>query len=265
MVQPFADLVRYHELIRAVLSRELSVRFKSSAFGWIWAIFAPLVMLAAYTVVFSHAIKLDTQQSATGQVPYAFSIFCGLIVFNFFAEIAVRSPLLLAESKHLIRRSIFPAQVLAWIAMGRAFVYMLIATGVLLVGRIVIGWTIDPLWLMIPVVFLPLALTMVGVSWVLSTIGALTSDLSHLIIAIMPVFMIVSPVFFEMTDVPADAAFWLYLNPLATFAEMLRDVALRGTMPSPVMLVGSYVAGLVILWLGHSLFMRKKMILVDII
>ncbi len=265
MLRPFADLWRHHELIRAVLSRELSVRFKNSAFGWIWAVVAPLVMLGAYTVVFSRAIKLDTQQSASGDVPYAFSIFCGLIVFNFFAEVVVRSPMLLAESKHLIRRSIFPAQVLAWIAMGRAMVYMLIATMVLLAGRIFVNWTVDPVWLMIPFVFLPLALTMVGLSWILSTVGALTSDLNHLIIAVLPVFMFVTPVFYEMADVGGGASNWLYANPLTYIVEMLRAIVLRGEIPSLTQLAIAYGAALASIVIGYGLFMRKKMILVDII
>src|SRR5262249_32731605 len=107
LLQPFSDAWRHRELVRAILSRELAVRFRTSIFGWLLAVLAPLVMLALYTLVFSGALKIGGEQAGRGRFDYAFSIFVGLIVFNFFAEIAYRAPLLLAEHKHIIRRSIF--------------------------------------------------------------------------------------------------------------------------------------------------------------
>ena len=53
------------------------VRFKTSVFGWLWAIVAPLVMLALYTLVFSAALKVDAATEAGGPFGYAFSIFVG--------------------------------------------------------------------------------------------------------------------------------------------------------------------------------------------
>ena len=129
-------------MFRAILTRELQVRFRGSVFGWLWAVLAPLVMLALYTLVFAGALKVDASRGAGGPFDYAFSIFVGLIVFNLFAEIAYRSPLLLAEHKHIIRRSIFPPQILAWIAVARAFVYALIALAVLLAGLVAIAHTV---------------------------------------------------------------------------------------------------------------------------
>ena len=136
-------------------------------------------------------------RAPAGRFDYAFSIFVGLIVFNLFAEIAYRSPLLLAEHKHIIRRSIFPPQILAWIAVARAFVYALIAIAVLLAGLVAIAHTVHATWLAVPFILLPLALTLLGIVWVLSTIGALTGDLNHLIVSIIPAAMFATPVFYE--------------------------------------------------------------------
>ena len=162
MLQPFIDAWRHRELFRAVLTRELQVRFRGSIFGWLWAMLAPIVMLTLYTLVFSGALKVEAAQSGAGRFDYAFSIFVGLIVFNLFAEIAYRAPMLLAEHKHIIRRSIFPPQILAWIAVARALVYALIALAILLAGPILINHTIFAAWLTLPFILIPLCLTLLG-------------------------------------------------------------------------------------------------------
>jgi len=265
LLQPFTDIWRQRELFRAILTRELQVRFRGSVFGWAWAVLAPLVMLSIYTLVFSGALKVGVAQDSGGRFGYAFSIFVGLIVFNNFAEIAYRAPLLLAEHKHIIRRSIFPPQILAWIAVARAFVYALIALGVLLAGLLILAGTAHLSWLLAPFILLPLALALLGIVWILSTIGALTGDLNHLIVAVIPVAMFATPVFYEASAVPEAWRPLLYLNPLTGFIEMLRAILLRGEAPS-FLAYGLSVAGAVALfYLGRTLFMRKKSILVDII
>jgi lipopolysaccharide transport system permease protein len=265
LLQPFVDIWRQRELFRAILTRELQVRFRGSVFGWVWAILAPLAMLTVYTLVFSGALRLDAARNEANRFDYAFSIFVGLVVFNFFSEIAYRAPLLLAEHKHIIRRSIFPPQILAWIAVARGGVYMLVALSVLLAGQILINQSIHWSWLALPFVLIPLCLTLLGIVWILSTIGALTSDLNHLIISIIPVAMFATPVFYEASNVPEGWRFLIYLNPLTGIIEMMRAIILRGEWPDALAYASSFVASMLIFYAGRTLFMRKKTILVDII
>jgi lipopolysaccharide transport system permease protein len=265
VLQPFIDAWRHRELFRAILTRELQVRFRGSIFGWLWAILAPIAMLTLYTLVFSGALKVEAAQTGTNRFDYAFSIFVGLIVFNLFAEIAYRAPMLLAEHKHIIRRSIFPPQILAWIAVARALVYALIALAILLVGQILINHTIFAAWLMLPFILIPLCLTLLGIVWILSTVGALTSDLNHLIISVIPAAMFATPVFYEASNVPAGWRPILFMNPLTAFIEMMRGIILRGEVPSLGSYLASVAGALVMFYLGRALFMRKKNILVDVI
>jgi len=120
LLTPFANAWHHRELIRAVVRRELAVRFRGTILGWVWAIFGPLVMLGAYTVIFSHAVGVPASARGGGVGSYSLSIFTGLIVFNLFSELAYRAPGLLHEHAGVIKKSIFPSETLAWIATIRA-------------------------------------------------------------------------------------------------------------------------------------------------
>ena len=61
------------------------------------------------------------------QVSYSLFIFSGLIVFNFFSEMAFRAPMLLHEYTHFIKQTIFPSDMLPVISTLRATAYTLIS------------------------------------------------------------------------------------------------------------------------------------------
>src|SRR5208282_6874028 len=155
LLTPFSNAWHYRELIRAVVRRELAVRFRGTILGWLWAIFGPLVMLTAYTVIFSNAVGLPASAKGGSFGSYALSIFAGLIIFNLFSELAYRAPGMLHEQAALIKKSIFPSETLAWTAAIRALVYAGISFAVLLVFQIVLTRWLPPTILLLPLVLIP--------------------------------------------------------------------------------------------------------------
>jgi lipopolysaccharide transport system permease protein len=108
--KPFLQMWHHRDLIQAILRREIAERFKGSVAGWVWAVVAPLLAIAVYTFAFTTNLKLPMADSAMGaRVGYALFIFSGIIVFNFWAEMAFRAPMLLHEYVHFIKQTIFPA------------------------------------------------------------------------------------------------------------------------------------------------------------
>ncbi|MCC2110017.1 MAG: ABC transporter permease, partial [Hyphomicrobiales bacterium] len=214
-----------------MVRRELKSRFRDSFLGWIWAIFAPLAMLLAYTAIFTIA----TPAIASG-VPiydYAAASFCGLILFNVFAELAARSPTLLHEHVHFIKKSIFPSETIAWTSTIRAIVYGGISFGTLLAVRLAtvhsISWTV----IFTPLIILPFMLLMLGTVWFLMALGAFTRDVAHLMVSIVPILMFATPVFFQIEQLPAGLQPWIKLNLVGDYIAMLRDLVIYARFPSP--------------------------------
>ncbi|MCW5770965.1 MAG: ABC transporter permease [Rhodospirillaceae bacterium] len=263
--RPFVSALRHRELIRVIVWRELVQRFRGSAMGWIWACVAPLVLLSAYTVVFSGAVKISSTPDEAGVVHYALSIFAALVVFNLFTELALRAPNLLHENAWFIKKTIFPSDSLAWIALLRALVYAGISLAMLVVFRVALTGSLPLTILLTPFVLAPFCFLLLGVTWLLSALGALTRDVFHFMASITPVLIFASPVFYTVREMPEGQRFYAMLNPLAAYMEMMRDVVIRGVVPELWVYAVAAAISLAVFWWGHAVFARYRSILTDVI
>jgi lipopolysaccharide transport system permease protein len=265
VVTPVERAWHFRELIRAVVRRELIARFRGSILGWLWAIFGPLVMLSAYTLIFSNAVGARVSAASEGVGTYALSIFSGLIVFNLFSELAYRAPGLLHEHTHVIKKSIFPSETLAWTATIRALVYAGISFCVMLVFQIALTHSLPPTILLLPFVALPFVLFLLGATWFLMALGSFTRDVTHLMSSIIPVFMFATPLFYSIEDVPPHLRLYFRCNIIGNYVEMLRNLVLQNQLPDPALYVGTVLVSLIVFRSGYRFFMRYKAVFVDVI
>lgn len=266
LAKPLLQMRYNREIILAILRRELASRFTGSAGGWLWAVAAPLFAIAVYTFAFTTKLQM-TFVGEQGQAPitYALFIFAGLIVFNFFSEMAYRSPMLLHEYAHFIKQTIFPSDMLAVISTLRAAAYTGIGAIVMLICIAAVKgglpWTV----ILMPLLFLPLAAFLMGLSWFLCAIGAFTRDAGYLMINIVPLFMFLTPVFFAHTSRPPPWDILLYLNALTAYVEVMRDLVLTGVLPNPLVILWMLATSIFTFYFGYWFFDRYRNVIVDVI
>jgi len=264
LVLPFTTGWRHRELIQVIVQREFAQRFRGAALGWIWAVVGPLVMLSAYTIVFTGPFKISTSAQA-GVGHYALFIFAALIPFNLFSELFARAPNLMRENAWFLKKTIFPSDTLGWIALFRALIYAGISFVILIVFELALTGSIPPTILLVPLVLIPYCLMLLGIVWLFAALGSLTHDVAHIVTSIMPLLIFGSPVFYGVSDVPEPARSFAYLNPLASYIEMTRDLVLRDIIPDLALYGASWLVSLLIFWGGHAVFMRYRSILVDVV
>lgn len=245
--------------------RELASRFRGSMLGWLWALASPLVMMAAYTVIFSGVLSVPNAQANHTKGSLSLVIFSGIILFNLFAELLYRSPGLIHEHAGFIKKSIFPTETLAWIAVFRALVYASISFGVLLVFQLVLTWHIPWTVIFVPFVVVPFVLLLLGAVWFLMALGAFTRDIVHLMASIVPVMMFITPVFYTFSQVPERLRPWVRLNILGDYIDMFRNVSVFGQLPSPILYLTCAAVSVVVFRLGYAFFMRYKAVFADVI
>lgn len=266
LAKPLLQMRYNREIILAILRRELASRFTGSAGGWLWAVAAPLFAIAVYTFAFTTKLQM-TFVGEQGQKPiaYALFIFAGLVVFNFFSEMAYRSPMLLHEYAHFIKQTIFPSDMLAVISTLRAAAYTGIGAIVMLICVAAVKgglpWTV----IFVPLIFIPLSAFLMGLSWFLSAIGAFTRDAGYLMINIVPLFMFLTPVFFSPDSWSFPSNLAIYGNALTAYVEIMRDLVLTGTLPNPLTVLWALATSIFTFYFGYWFFDRYRNVIVDVI
>jgi lipopolysaccharide transport system permease protein len=265
IIAPIERAWRFRDLIRAILFRELAARFSGSLFGWVWAVASPLVMMLAYTIIFSGIFVLSRNSAPGGFGSRSLLIFSGITLFSLFTELLYRAPGLLHEHASFIKKSIFPTETLAWIAVLRALVYAGISFAVLIVFELATTRHLPATVLLTPLLVAPLVMLLLGATWFLMALGAFTRDITHLMATIVPLFMWVTPVFYRLSDVPPAVRPWMRLNIMADYIEMFRDLVLVGVLPDLALYAGCVAVSAAAFYLGYTFFMRYKSIIVDVI
>jgi lipopolysaccharide transport system permease protein len=246
--------------------REVVGRYKGSVFGLFWSFINPVLMLAVYTFVFSVVFKAKWgvvgEESNTS---FALILFVGLIVHGLLAEVLNRSPNLILGNVNYVKKVVFPLEILSVINLAAAFFHSLISLVVLLIASVAINgylpWTV----VLIPIVLLPLATLVMGLSWVLASLGVFIRDIGQTIGIITTVMLFMSPIFFPLSAIPEKYQPWILANPLTFIIEQSREVLIFGNLPNwsglgIYMLMASAVA-----WFGYMWFQKTRKGFADVL
>lgn len=223
---------RYAGLVRQLVKREVHARYRQSMLGVLWAFLTPLLMLCVYTLVFRFVFKL--RWGGVGDesdLAFALRLFAGLAVFNFFADCVNRAPRLILEQPHLVKKVIFPLEILPWVNVLTALVHLGVALLLLLVFGAWEHGGLPVTVLALPLVWLPLLPLCVGLGWLLAAIGTYVRDVSQVLGMLVSLLMFLSPIFFPVTALPPAVRPWIFLNPLALTITQTRQVLQDGQWP----------------------------------
>jgi len=266
IVKPFMQTWHHRDVIVAILRREVRERFKGSAAGWMWAVIAPLLAITVYSFVFSTKLEFKLAAgTASPKVAYALFIFSGIVIFNFFSEMAFRAPMLLHEYSNFIKQTIFPSDMLAVISTMRATAYTSISLAVMLAFQLAVTGSLPWTVVLIPLAIIPYIAFLMGMSWFLCAIGAFTRDAGYLMINVVPLFMFLTPIFFPQGAIPAPYDILIYANALTGYLEVLRDFALWGKLPHPGVYGWTLFTSMSTFYFGYWFFDRYRNVIVDVI
>lgn len=264
-VELVSSLWRNRALIKASAKREVLGRYKGSVIGIFWSFFNPLFMLAVYTFVFSAVFKSRWSGGSDSKTEFALVLFAGLIVFNLFAECINRAPSLILSNVNYVKKVVFPLEILACISLLSALFHWFISLSVWFIAYIIFFGTPHATALYLPLVMLPLAMFILGLSWGLASLGVFLRDVSQFIGLLTTVLMFLSPIFYPATALPENYRHFLYFNPLTPVIEMSRDILFWGKAPDLVLLSIAYFIAALTAWLGFAWFQKTRKGFADVL
>src|SRR5438445_2951754 len=133
MFENLANLLRYRGLISSLVARELKARYRGSVLGFVWSFVNPLLLLLIYSFVFTVVLPNKT----VGIQPYALFMFCGILPWTWFASSLAEAAGSLISGGNLIKKVLFPAEVLPIVSVLTNMVHFFLGLPIL-IGFLVI-------------------------------------------------------------------------------------------------------------------------------
>ena len=261
-------LTRHRQLFWRLSEREVSGRYRGSVLGWSWSFLQPLLMLAVYSFVFSEVFQSRWGNDPSGErgpLAFAINLFAGLIVFNLFSECASKAPTLILHHSNYVTKVVFPVELLPAVTVASASFHALTSLAVLGVFQLISNGSIPPSMLWLPLVWLPLLMGSLGVSWCLSALGVFLRDIDQLVSVSLSMLMFLSAVFYPLAALPPAWQPLLGLNPLVRVIEETRRVCVMNLAPhSSYLLLGTGLS-LIFCEISFRAFQRARRGFADVL
>lgn len=256
----------HRDLLWELVKRDFIGRYKGSALGVAWSLFNPLLMLAIYTFVFSVAFKARWGgHSDQSKVAFAIVLFSGIIVHTFFAECMNRSPALIINHANYVKKVVFPLEILPWMVLLSALLHFAVSFVVLVMFCVVTGVPMHLGALLIPLALLPLVLMIMGMSWILASLGVYLRDLSQVIGMLVTISMFLAPIFYPIDALPPLYKSLLAWNPITLPVVQLRNLMLWDKPFEFESWGASLVIGTVIFQIGYWWFQKSRRGFADVV
>ena len=249
-------------LVWNFMVRDLKIRYVGSFMGFFWSIIHPLILLVSYTFVFSIVFDIRPRSGVTDN--FAVFLFCGILPWLYFQDTILRSCTAVIENSNLIRKTLFPSEILPVSIALSNLVFHLIGVGVLMIVLIVLGlfpWTA----LFLPLFLLPLMVLGLGLGWLVASLQVFLRDTAQILTVALTFWFWFTPIFYTVDRVPEGLRPLMRLNPLSLVVQGYRDCLLEGVVPavSPVSWLWLMAAGAFLV--GGFVFRNTKREFVDVL
>ena len=253
------EIWHYRDLLYFLTWREISIRYKQTVLGFLWAIIQPVMTMVVFTVFLGKLAKVPSDG-----IPYPVFSYLGLLPWMYFANAVTRSSSSLVGNANLLSKVYFPRVLIPFSGTLSALVDFVIAFAILLVLMVMYKVPFVPSLLF----FIPLtALTAVAATAVgmwLSALNVQYRDVQHAIPFLMQIWMYATPVVYPTSVVPERWRLVFALNPMSGVIQAYRDAVL-GRAIDWISLGVSSIVIVVVSVIGSWQFRRMERRFADIV
>jgi lipopolysaccharide transport system permease protein len=254
-----AAVVQQRELFASMLRREVRQRYKGSVLGILWSLVTPLVMMGAYTLVFSlifTTVPFDH---------YPAFLLTGLSVWVFFAGGLEAGTASIVASANLVKKVAFERSIVPLATTMSHLVTFGAMIAVLVPLNLILQPGTRTTMILLPALIVCLVVMTAGLALALSALNVYFRDVQHILGALLLPWFFLTPVFYSLDQLPENVSgnelaidVLRYGNPLTPLVESVHDVAFFGQWPSAGQLVYVAVATAVSAIVGMLVFRRLE-------
>ena len=256
MLHNLARLRRYRGLIQSLVARELKARYRGSVLGFFWSFINPLLLLLVYSFVFKYILPARFQ----GIEHYELFLFCGILPWTWFSASLLESSGVLISGGNLIKKVLFPAEVLPIVTVLANLVHFLLGLAILAVFLVYYQrplHLVELAWFPVAIV-VQLVLTL-GSALLLSALTVHFRDVRDILGHLMTFWFFATPIIYPYFQMQAWQMRILNVNPFTHLAITYQEILyFKGPVGHWKWLLAVGAASVVFFLFGYFVFDRLR-------
>jgi lipopolysaccharide transport system permease protein len=253
------SLLGYRELFLVLIQRNVKIRYKNSALGFLWSLLSPLMLIGIYAV-FARILRFNE-----GRPNYLQFLVTGIVMWQYVAMCLNDSLFVVLGNANLVKKTAFPRVILP-ASMVAANLFNFLLTWVVLIAYLLFSGVRGGEFFMLPVVLAAQVALCLGASLLISAANVFFRDTEHLMGVGMLAWFFMTPIFYPVKmqlDFLPDAYAWTaFLNPMTGIITGYRRILIGSGVPDMVVpwsYVGiSLAVSAVVCVLGILVFARVE-------
>lgn len=251
MNQYIKNFLKYKDLLRELVVRDIKIKYRRSFLGMLWSLLNPLLMMIVITIVFSHLFRYTVKN-------FAVYLLTGQIIFTFLSEATTVAMSSILGNGSLIKKVYIPKYIFPIAKVLSSFVNLLFSLLAVVIMIIVTRVKITPAIVLVPFPLLFILLFAAGLGLILAAYAVFFRDLIYLYSVLLMIWNYLTPIIYPESIVPAKYLPILKLNPLYYFIKYFRDVVFYGIVPPFSLQLTCLLVSTATLAIGMFLFYRKQ-------
>ena len=248
-------------LIRYLVQRQVTRKYRRSHLGLAWALLGPLMMIALLTLIFSEVVGIKHREvfGTESTLNFGLFLYCGLLPFMAYAEALNRGVTTIRRNSDLVQKVVFPLEILPLTqALTTLVVRNVFGVAALLILLLVLGQPLHWTLVLLPLVIVLQLIFNLGLNYLTAVVGTYVPDVKETLRAVVRGTFFITPILWPSGRVPENLSFLVDYNPLAFLVGAYRSVVLNGEPPSLTAAAYFFLFAVALLVVGFVLFNRVK-------
>ncbi len=246
------SVLRYRELLRNLVLRDLRLKYRGSVFGFLWSLMNPLLMIVVYTIAFRFLLGIRSPG-------FVFHLMLGILAWTFFANSATMSTGSIVDGGGLVKSVAFPRVILPTATVLFNLAQYLLTLCVFMPVMLYL-YNVEPA---LPMLLFPVFLSLqvaftIGTALTLSTATTFFRDVRHLLEVALSVLFWTTPIVYEIRQLPEAFRLPILLSPMSPFIAAYHDMFYYREWPGLIVWTVAVAYAVIMLIVGLSVFSRYE-------
>ena len=261
LVSELRNLWNYRGLLRLLVTRDLTVRYKRSTLGVWWTLLNPLLFMGVLWMVFGQFFRFEIP----GETPYIVYLLSGIVFLTFFSQGLIATGSSIVNSASILTKVFVPPEVFALSSSVAALtnfgISLLPLIAVQLITGVGVPWTV----LLVPIPAVCMLMLVAGLGLLVASAAVFFYDVLDLTAVGVQILTYLTPTFYPISIVPDRFLPIVQANPLYSFLLVFRGFVYEGVFAPGWAFIVMFVTALGFLLIGAWVFARSWKSLVVLI